>query len=125
MSLERRRYDHDDDDRPARRPDQPTGTSPLVSVLLLVLGAAVAGLVIWLVTYFRGKPDAPPLTNPEVKLRETTPKEPPDHEERESIDLFKKLKPSVVNVDIVQQQRVGWDDRVAERTAGAGSGFIW
>ncbi|MBA4189747.1 MAG: 2-alkenal reductase [Planctomycetaceae bacterium] len=66
-----------------------------------------------------------PQTDPTAKLREATTRPPLDTEERESVDLFKKLKPSVVNVDVVQRQRVGWQDQVAERQTGAGSGFVW
>jgi S1-C subfamily serine protease len=84
----------------------------------------LAACAFFVVERYRGRGVAP-LTNPEAKLREATPRAPLDAEERESIDVFKKLKSSVVNVDIMQRQRVGWQDQVAERQTGAGSGFIW
>ncbi len=123
MSYDRR-YD-DEHDRPRRQRQAAGVTSgPVRSLLLLGLGALVAAAIIILVNHFRSR-SAPPLTNPEAKLREVTPKAPTDDEEREAVDLFKKLKPSVVNVDIVQVRRSGWDDTAAEQQTGAGSGFIW
>jgi S1-C subfamily serine protease len=64
------------------------------------------------------------LTNPDAKPRSASPKEPLDAEEREAVDLFKKVKPSVVNVDLVQTRRTAWDEQ-AELQTGTGSGFIW
>jgi S1-C subfamily serine protease len=81
--------------------------------------------VILITGYFRGRQDAPPLTDPDAKPREVTPKEPLDSDESEAVELFKKLKPSVVNVDIVLLRRAGLDEGATEQTAGAGSGFIW
>ena len=121
MSSDRRRYE-DEDDRP--QPKQRAAPGGTRSLLLLGLGALIAAAVILLVGYFRGKHDAP-LTDPDAKPREVSPKEPLDSDEREAVDLFKKVKPSVVNVDIVLRRRTGWDDRAAEQQTAAGSGFIW
>jgi S1-C subfamily serine protease len=120
MSIERRYHD-EDDDRPARRAAR--GSDGVSGLLLVLLGALVAAALIWVVGKYRGP--APPLHDPDAKLREAAPAAPLDLDEREAVELFKKLKPSVVNVDIVQRQRVGWEDQVAERRTGAGSGFIW
>lgn len=114
----------DRDDRPTRRPaPEPGGPDFLRPLLLVALGAAVAALAFWAVDYFR---KAPPPTDPAARPRVATPTGPLDAEESEAVELFKKLKPGVVNVDVVQRRRVGWgDDRVAERQTGAGSGFVW
>jgi S1-C subfamily serine protease len=119
------RFDDNENDHPRSRRRPETETSVLRTLLLLGLGALLAAGVILLVGYFRGKKEPPVLTHPEAKLRDVSPKEPLDHEEHEGVDLFKKLKPSVVNVDIVQIKRTGWDERPAEQQTGAGSGFIW
>ena len=130
MSYDRRRYEDEDEDegegeRPRRRraPEPVAGSSAKRSLLLLALGALIALAVILTIDYLSKKQKWD--TDPNAKPREVTPKGPLDSDEREAIDLFKKLKPSVVNVDIVLRQRAGWDDRAAEQTAGAGSGFIW
>jgi S1-C subfamily serine protease len=120
------RYE-DGDDRPARRPKpEPYSISPTVGFLLVALGLALGAVAFWAGGHFlwRGHPDGP-LHDPNAKLREATPPEPLDAMEREAVELFKKVKPSVVNVDIVQVRRTGWDDRPSEQQTGAGSGFIW
>lgn len=108
-----------------RRPRPESGGAGVRPLLFVALGMLLAAVAILAYDHFR-RPNAPPLTNPDARPREVTPAEPPDAEEREAVEVFKKLRPSVVNVDIVQRQRVGWgEDRVAERTTGAGSGFVW
>lgn len=116
---------HDDHDRPARRPDrEPDGPGLIGSLFLVALGAFLAAATFWAIDHFRTR-NAPPATNPDARPRVAAPVEPLDAEESESVGLFEKLLPSVVNVDIVQRQRVGWDNRVTERQTGAGSGFVW
>jgi S1-C subfamily serine protease len=126
MNSERRYEDDDREGRPARKPQSRRGMSPAMGLLLVALGIAAGAAAFWAGGEFlsRAKKDTP-LLNPDAQLREATPTAPPDAEEREGIDLFKKVAPSVVNVDIVQLQRTGWDDRESERQTGAGSGFIW
>lgn len=113
-------------DRPSRRRPPTQGVSPFAAILLVLLGIAAGGAVFWAGGRFldRTRPNGP-LTNPDARLRETSPAEPLDGDEREAVDLFKKVKPSVVNVDIVQVRRTGWDDQPAQLQTGAGSGFIW
>jgi len=106
-----------------RQPRKSSSAGFLGSLFWLALGASVAGSVF--LALERSRTGNSPLTNPEAKLRDATPRPPLDSEEREAVDLFKKLKPSVVNVDLMQRQRVGLRDQVAERQTGAGSGFIW
>src|SRR5881296_391772 len=111
---------YEDDNRLARGARRENrGRSP--AVLLVVLGIVVGAAAFWAGGQFlaRMKKDAP-LNDPNAKLRETTPAEPLDAAEREAVELFKKVKPSVVNVDIVQVQRTGWDDRSTELQTGAG-----
>ena len=126
MNPDRGRYEDDDGpSRPRRQAKpQPATTGGLRSLVLLALGALLAAAVLLVVNHFR-KQDVTPLTDPNAKPREVTPGQPLDYEEREAVDLFKKLRPSVVNVDIVLRQRSGWDERPTERQTGAGSGFIW
>src|SRR5689334_11448069 len=112
-------------DREQHRPEPPEHSGFLGSLLLVVLGAALAAATFWAIDHYRHR-NAPPTTDPNAKLREPVPAGPLDPDETEAVELFKKLKPSVVNVDIVQRTRAGWgDDRVAERQTGAGSGFVW
>ncbi|MCS7021872.1 MAG: trypsin-like peptidase domain-containing protein [Gemmataceae bacterium] len=87
----------------------------------------LAALFYWIGTrLWQGRiPLAPPL-NPEAQLRPAVPREGLDSEEQEAVELFKKVSPSVVNVDIVTKaKRVPWDNRIFEIQAGTGSGFIW
>jgi S1-C subfamily serine protease len=117
-------YEQPEDTDRLHRDPHPTPPGILTSLMWLMLGILLAGCAILLWERNRiGK--APPLTDPEVKLREMEPRAPLDTEEREAVELFKKLKPSVVNVDVMQRQRIGWQDQIAERQTSAGSGFIW
>jgi protease Do-like 1, chloroplastic len=121
-----RRYD-DEDDRPGRRrPDQPRALSPLVGFVLIALGIVLGAAAFWAGGEFLSRVrKGGPLHDPNAQLREATPAEPLDAAEREAVNLFKKVKDSVVNVDIVQVRRAVWDDRQFEQQTGAGSGFIW
>ncbi len=108
----------------SHRPPVPSGNAGVLTYLVLVgLGMLLGGVALWVVGAFRGK-DVP-LNDPDARPREPVPAEPLDYDEREAVNLFKKLKPSVVNVDIVQVRRTIWDDRPAEFQTGTGSGFIW
>jgi S1-C subfamily serine protease len=124
------KYDHSYDDsihdRSIRHPAPTRGLSPAVSLFLLLLGVLFGGTAFWASGQFlsRTKKETV-LTNPEAKLREASPREPLDADERQAVEVFKKVKPSVVNVDLVQVKRVAWDDSASERQTSAGSGFIW
>jgi len=94
--------------------------------VLIALGIALGAAAFWAGgEFFSRARKGGPLHNPDANLREATPAEPLDAAEREAVDLFKKVKPSVVNVDIVQVRRAVWDERQFEQQTGAGSGFIW
>ena len=128
MSYEPRYHEDEDRESPRKRRStahRSESVGAVRSLLLLALGALIAAAVILLVGYFRAQHDTQPVHDPNAKPRDVTPKPPLDEEEREAVDLFKKAKPSVVNVDIVLRERTGWDDRPVERQTGAGSGFIW
>jgi len=116
-----------DEDRQARRQQsRDRGTSPALAFLLVALGILLGAAAFWAGGQFLARArKEPPPNNPDAKLREVTPRAPLDGDETEAVDLFKKLRPSVVNVDLVQIRRSGWDDRPAEQQTGAGSGFIW
>ncbi len=61
-------------------------------------------MAFWAGGYFLARAHNGPLNDPNAQLREATPAGPLDRDEMEAIELFKKVKPSVVNVDIVQRQ---------------------
>ena len=119
-----RRYD--EDDRLSRGRKQSVLTvSPAVAFLLVALGIALGAVAFWLGGHFLGGRGGP-LHDPNAKLRVASPALPLDAEENEAVELFeKKVKPSVVNVDIVQVSRAVWSDQTSERQTSAGSGFIW
>ncbi|HJZ57718.1 MAG TPA: trypsin-like peptidase domain-containing protein [Gemmataceae bacterium] len=125
---------HDDPPRPPRRmaqprPEAPPGSfRPLLYLLLLVFGVGLGVAGFWvggkLLDQIRRRNE--PLNNPEAQLRTTTPKAPLDADETEAVDLFKSVRDSVVNVDLVVVKRSGFDDsRLLEQQTGTGSGFIW
>lgn len=116
----------DDLDPRLVRPRPPVGgTGAAQSALLVLLGMLLAAGAIWAVNAYRARQADPPI-DPTAKPRETTPAGPLDAEEAEAVGLFKRVKGSVVNVDLVQQvRRAAWDDRPTEQQAGTGSGFIW
>ncbi len=114
-------HDYRDD---AEVPRRVVGIGPFAASLLLLTGMLLATVALLLFDRFR-RWDAPEPHNPLATLREISPALPLNADEVEAVDLFKKLKPTVVNVDIVQQQRVSWDNRVLEQQTGTGSGFIW
>jgi S1-C subfamily serine protease len=94
--------------------------------VLIALGIVLGAAAFWAGGEFLTRArKGGPLHDPNASLREATPAEPLDAAEREAVELFKKVKPSVVNVDIVQVRRAVWDDRQFEQQTGAGSGFIW
>ncbi len=123
------RYDHryDDYDSHPRRRSAPTkGLSPAVSVLLLLMGVFFGATAFWVGGHFLARMrNDPALTNPDAKLRDVSPKEPLDNDETENVEVFKKVKPSVVNVDLVQVKRVPWEEEASQQQTSAGSGFIW
>jgi S1-C subfamily serine protease len=123
------KYDHrydDYDNRPHRRLAPTKGLSPVVSVVLLLLGVFFGATALWVGGHFLTRMrNAPSLTNPDAKQREASPKEPLDYNETEAVEVFKKVKPSVVNVDLVQMKRLPWEEGVSQQQTSAGSGFIW
>ena len=115
----------DEDDRLSRGRKQSVLTvSPAVAFLLVALGIGLGAVAFWLGGHFLGGRGGP-LHDPNAKLRVASPALPLDAEENEAVELFKKVKPSVVNVDIVQVSRAVWSDQTSERQTSAGSGFIW
>jgi S1-C subfamily serine protease len=122
MTSDRR---FDEDDRLSRGRKQSVLTvSPAVAFLLVALGIGLGAVAFWLGGHFLGGRGGP-LHDPNAKLRVASPALPLDAEENEAVELFKKVKPSVVNVDIVQVSRAVWSDQTSERQTSAGSGFIW
>ena len=98
--------------RPSRNPLYLVGA--LAMLLVLVVGLIAAGAIIW--KRFGSETQA--------GLRESAPRSQPDSEERENIELFKKAKASVVNVDTIAYRR-GADRRIRATATETGSGFFW
>src|SRR3954452_6392698 len=104
--------------RPRRHRESPAAWSVvlLLAVLVLLGGLAVGYFV------FRGSHK--PAHNPNAQPREVTPRGDRDAFEKERIQVFKDVSPSVVNVDTLRIQRAGYRGQV-ERMQGTGSGFVW
>ena len=123
-------YD-DDPGRPLPRPRRHAGP-PRSSVsggglLLLVVGfvgLVVVGVGLWVGVRLLSHDKAPPLTNPDVQLKEVVSNGPMDADETESNTVFESDKDSVVNVDTVALKRGLFDTR-GEQQTGTGSGFVW
>lgn len=111
---------------PPRRP-RSRSAGPLAVLFLLLFGVGLGAAGFWagghLIDRLRGH--TAPTLNPEAALREAAPKAAADAEESEAIGVFKGVKPSVVNVDLVAVRRAAWDDKLLEQQAGTGSGFVW
>jgi S1-C subfamily serine protease len=85
-------------------------------LLTLIFGLLVGGLVFRYVLN-RGTPAVDP--------RPVTPAGDLAADEKTSIDLFKKLSPSVVYITTLTQRRDVWTRNVTEVPQGTGSGFLW
>ncbi|MBA2224855.1 MAG: trypsin-like peptidase domain-containing protein [Thermogemmata sp.] len=110
-----------------RRPVSTSGLPPSAWLTFLLVLLFLAGLFFWVgMRLYRWAVPTPPLLNPQAQPRQVTPREGLDAEEQEAVELFKKVSPSVVNVDTVAKvKRAPWDDRIFEFKAGTGSGFMW
>jgi protease Do-like 1, chloroplastic len=104
--------------RPRRYRESPAPLAVAIPIVLVVL--AVGLLIGYFV--FRGRPS--PTHDPNAQLREVTPRGDRDAFEKERIRVFKDISPSVVNVDTLRIQRVGYLG-TTERMQGTGSGFVW
>jgi S1-C subfamily serine protease len=103
----------------ARRYRESARTWPALVILLVVF--VLGGL---LVGYFVFRGSNRNLHNPNVQPREVVPKSEPGAIEKQRIQVFKDISPSVVNVDTLRIQRKGYVG-LSERAVGTGSGFVW
>jgi S1-C subfamily serine protease len=97
-------------------PPPPPRRSPAFPLLTLILGLLLGGLLFRYVIN-RGTPatDARPVT-PAGDLAA---------DEKSSVELFKKLSPSVAYITTLSQRRDVWTRNVTEIPQGTGSGFVW
>jgi S1-C subfamily serine protease len=103
--------------RPRRYRDTRAVWPALILLLVLfVLGGLLIGYFV-----FRGHRDP---NDPNARPREVTPRGERDAFEKERIQVFKDISPSVVNVDTLRIQRSGFAGAI-ERALGTGSGFVW
>jgi S1-C subfamily serine protease len=101
-----------------RRYREPARIWPAVVALLFLL--ALGGVAVWYFGFHRHRD----LHNPEEGLRPVTQRGDRDAIEKERIQVFKTISPSVVNVDTLRIQRRGYLG-ISERALGTGSGFVW
>ena len=62
---------------------------------------------------------------PEAQPRPVTPRGPLDADERNHIDVFKRVSPSVVNITSLALQRDMFSLNVSQVPNGTGTGFVW
>ncbi|MDZ5459335.1 S1C family serine protease [Azohydromonas lata] len=102
------------------KPSHPLPLQPRRAVLQgLLLGACALGL---------GLPPAVARAQkerPQALPRPITPRGPLDADERNHIDVFKRVSPSVVNITSLALQRDMFSLNVSQVPTGTGTGFIW
>jgi S1-C subfamily serine protease len=94
----------------------PPRTNPLSFLLTLIIGLAL-GAVVFRYVLNRG--------TPAVNPRPVAPAGTLASDEQSTIDLFKKISPSVVYITTLTQRMNMWTRDVTEVPQGTGSGFIW
>jgi len=97
-------------------PPPPRRGNPLAVLLALVIGLLVGGTVFRYVLN-RGTPAVDP--------RPVAPQGELAADEKSSVELFKKLSPSVVYITTLTQRMDLWTRNVTEIPQGTGSGFLW
>lgn len=122
MSFDSEQLRYDPHHYPQTRRSVPSSTLP--TLLALLIGLLAGGLILRYLFPAPGAVPQGPLTDPTATTREVVPGSAPDSDEVEAIELFRKVKPSVVNVDTIALVR-RLDMRVQEQQAGTGSGFVW
>jgi S1-C subfamily serine protease len=104
---------------PYRRP-QPAASLVGSIVLLLVLVGVVLGLVVWWLW-----PQVGNAVNSKADLRPVTPAGNLSEEEKATIEIFRKVSPSVVHITSLAAHRSLFTRNVVQVPEGTGSGFIW
>ena len=99
-------------------------STPWAVFILTVLGTVLAGVILWNLGLISSGRQPPAPHNPTVKQREPAPRTDRDPDEIERINLYKSVKPSVVNVDTLASAS-GGVLRDEETSLGTGSGFFW
>ncbi|MCZ2340567.1 MAG: trypsin-like peptidase domain-containing protein [Bacteroidales bacterium] len=122
MSYDSEQLRYDSGHFPQARRGHPSRALP--TLLALLVGLLAGGLILRYLVPAPGAVPQGPLHDPTAVEREVVPSSAPDSDEVEAIELFRKVKPSVVNVDTIALVR-RLDMRVQEQQAGTGSGFVW
>src|SRR5262245_51637415 len=100
-----------------RRPSPWPQVGALVVVLAMILGVLAWHYSPVLINHFRGNP---PSTLREVKYRAGV------YENEKSVnDLYKRVKPSVVNVTSMTAKRDSFGRNLERIPKGMGTGFVW
>jgi S1-C subfamily serine protease len=104
-------------------PDYPTPRSR--NSLTVLLWPLLAVLAILTVLLWMNRPGSFSALNPNAKPRPAADRGPLDEEEQTIIDLYKRVRPSVVHVTRLSVQRSFRTLNLEEIPEGTGSGFIW
>ncbi|HEY7117153.1 MAG TPA: trypsin-like peptidase domain-containing protein [Tepidisphaeraceae bacterium] len=102
---------------PVSHPPPPRRGPGLVLWLGTILLGGVIGALVFRYVINRG--------TPAVESRPVTPAGDLAGDEKATIELFKKVSPSVVFITTLTQRRDIWSRNVTEIPQGTGSGFIW
>jgi S1-C subfamily serine protease len=99
---------------------------PFISFPLRYRRAALPGLLLAAGLLGTGLPPAAQAQNKAAaQPRAVTPRGPLDADERNHIDVFKRVSPSVVNITSLALQRDLFSLNVSQVPTGTGTGFVW
>lgn len=94
-------------------------------VTAVAIGFLLGAVALWLLAPQFGRTKPAGELDPTAAPRAIDPSSPLDVEERESVNVFRTARESVVNVDTVMLVRNRLDMRVQEQQTGTGSGLAW
>src|SRR5579885_179520 len=112
---------------PPRRP-APRGPSPLLALaglLVLLLGVALSGWLLYRTLHHPGGPPEGAGVNPNAELRPVTPPGEKGADEKATIQVYKNTRDSVVHISTFALRRDVFNRNVQQIPEGTGSGFVW